>query len=265
MRKRERFFLTFFSFLFLSALLFFVAKASWFSGIRAVFESGLKPFQQAVSSFVQFPQNFSDIEKDQLRKEIAALQKKIADQKQLEKDLSALKDQFQITYPKSEILLPAKIIGVPRFLPGVSAPSIFIIDKGEKDGVKVRHAVVVKDTVVGKVTKTSKTMAVVTILTDSSSIFSAVTQSFVLGVVRGVDGGNIVFDNILSSQKVSIGEIVVTKGDINEEGIGYLPNLVVGKIISIDKTQSSLFQMVKLKSLLDFSSLSTVFVIVGYE
>lgn len=263
MRKRERFFLTFLFFLILSIVLFFVAKAPGFENVRGALEGITKPVQKITFSLTQFPESFSDKEKDQLRKEVASLQKKIVDQKQLEQEIQALKDQFQTNNPKSEMLLPAKILGMPRFIPGVSAPSIAILDAGEENEVKVGQAVIFKDNVIGKVTKVSKHLSVATLITDKSLSFAGKTANGILGVVKG-EGSDVVLENVLTSEELKADEMVVTKGDINEDGIGYPPSLVVGKITSVDKTQSNLFQMAKLKSLVDFSALSTVFIITGY-
>ncbi|GEM_PF-624238 len=265
MRHRERFFLTFLLILFLSLLLFFIGRTWWFGGVRGVFESAVKPFQKTASSIFRFPSLFSNSETEKLREENVHLHKKIVDQKKLEQEILALKDQFQTEYPKSDILSPVSVIGMPRFIPNVSPPTMLIIDRGEKDGIKVGQAVVLKDSVVGKITKVSRAISKVTLVTDPSSSFTAMTASGTLGVVNGLNGGNIIFTNVLSSENLSVGEAVVTKGDVHEDGIGYPPNLIVGKIASIDKTQSNLFQSAQVKSLVNFQNITTVFVVTSYK
>ncbi|MBI2430573.1 MAG: rod shape-determining protein MreC [Candidatus Levybacteria bacterium] len=232
-----------------------MAKASWFENVRGVFESTIKPMQRIIFSLTQMQQIFFDKEKDELRREIASLQKKIVDQKQLEKEVIALKDQFQTNNPNSKLLLPANILGMPRFIPGISAPSIFILDAGEEDKIRIGQVVVFKDNVVGKVTKVSERFSVVTLITDPSLSFSAQTVGGVLGVVKG-QGGDLVFENVLASEDLRVGEIVVIKDP---------PNLIVGKIISVDKTQSSLFQSAQVESVIDFSKVSTVFVVMSNQ
>jgi cell shape-determining protein MreC len=115
---------------------------------------------------------------------------------------------------------------------------------------------------VGKVTQTSFGFSKVSLSTNSS--FSTTAQDLstgAMGVAKGQGGGEIVLDNVVSSQELTIGDLVVTKGEIDINGIGILPNLVLGKITSINKNPSSLFQIAKLKTLVDFSDLSKVFII----
>lgn len=256
MRRRERFFIAFFLFLFLSIGVFLVNKTSWFGSVLG----GLESFYPRL--------NFSFFQNDQLQKlqeENAVIRKKLVDQKNLEKEISALKDQFQTSYPSSQNLLPASIVGMPKFIPNVSIPGILIINKGSKDNIKVGQAVIVKDNVVGKVTKVSKNLSVVTLITQESSSFTASTQNGILGIAKGKGEAQLEFEKVQASQVLTIGETVVTKNDVNEDGAGYPPDLVVGKITSIDKTQSNLFQSARVLPILDFSKLDMVFIITQYE
>lgn len=260
MKRRERFFITFSLFLFLSVGIFFLNKATWFLGIRGAIETVLVPFQKRTRLVFSFPV-FSNDKLQKLQEENITLRKKILDQENLKKENSALKDQFATVNPISQRLIPAAIVGSPKFFPGISPPSFFIISLGSADNVKAGQAVAAKDNVVGKITKVSTRLSVVTLITESESSFTGSTADGVLGVVKGKGDGLLVFENVQSSQNLHIGDTVVTKGDVNEHGIGYPPNLVAGKITSIDKTQSNLFQNAKLESLVNFSQLSSVFVV----
>lgn len=256
MKKRKTFFIAFFLFLFLSIGVFFVGRASWFGGVKGVLES-LYPGL-----------NFSFFQNDRLQKlqeENAAIRKKLVDQINLEKENMALKDQFQTSYPKSQQLLPAKIVGSPAFIPNVSLPRLYIVKVGKKDGVAVGQAVVAKDNLVGKIARVSQNLSVVILITDPSISFAAKVEEETLGIIKGQNDETVLLDNVLIAQTMSLGDTVVTKGEINESGIGYPPNLVIGKIISIDKTQSNLFQKAKVLPLVDFSKLQTVFIVTRYE
>lgn len=266
MRHREQFFLTFFLFLFFSLVVFAIGKTNAISEIRGTIELVTTPMLRATKSIFQLPKNFfenSDLQK--LQDENTKLRKKLIDQTELEKENSALKDQFKISYPKSTTLLEAKIIGSPGFLPGISPPSFLVIDKGAKDGILMGLAVVVKDTVIGKIIKVSSHVSVITLVSDVRSSFTAQVHSLALGVIKGEGGAEMVLENVLLSEELNIGDTVVTKGDVDQSGIGYPPNLIVGKITSIDKKPSSLFQTARVKSLLDFSALSTVFIVTGFK
>ncbi len=72
-------------------------------------------------------------------------------------------------------------------------------------------------------------------------------------------------DNVLLSEQLNVSDIIVSKGDIDTEGKGFPRNLVVGRVTSIEKKPSALFQTARVKSNLDMSKLSLVFVITQLE
>jgi rod shape-determining protein MreC len=159
-------------------------------------------------------------------------------------------------------LLPANIVGAPSFIPGISTPETFIIDKGTSDGVKVGDAVVYKNNLLGKISKISDSLSEVTLVTNTSSSFTAKTSSSqALGVIKGQGGGQMILDNVLLSDNLKPSDLVLTNGDTNLSGKGYPPDLVVGKIVSVDKKASSLFQRAEVSSFIDFAKITTVFVI----
>lgn len=187
-----------------------------------------------------------------LEDENLELLSRVADFEKIKKENAALSDQFQTAYPQSIQLLKADIIGAPGF---------FILNKGLKDNLKIGMAVVVKDNLVGVISQVSANLSKVNLINNSSFSFTAKTQNGVLGLVKG-GGGNLILDNILSSENIMEGELVLTKGDINSDGIGIPPDLVVGKITSVEKNPSSLFQKTQIASFVNFANLSFVFVYV---
>lgn len=256
MRKRETFFLTFFLFLFLSVFVFVLGRTNILSETESLLASLGRPLQNVVSSVFSFPKTFfENADLQELQEENTSLRKKLIDQEAIQRENSALKDQFQTSFPKSTTLMPSQIIGSTEYL---------VIDKGKKDGVSIGLAVVVKDVVVGKITKVAPHLSVVTKVTDTSSSFTAlVSPSLALGIVKGEGDSEMELQNVLLSEQIAIGDTVVTKGNVDKDGIGYPANLIVGKITSIDKKPSSLFQTAKIKSSLDFSRLATVFIVMA--
>lgn len=185
----------------------------------------------------------------------------IATQKKLEEDNKALRDQFLTASVSNTQLLPAHVIGAPGFVPGVTQPTYLTLDLGEASGVKLGQAVVYKDNVIGNVTRVSKALAVVSPISRAHTNITAKTvKTSAIGILKG-QGDTLLLDNVVLSDTLTVDDIVVTKGDVNENGVGFPPNLVIGKIVSVDKKPSALFQKARVKSLLDISKLSTVFVI----
>lgn len=199
-----------------------------------------------------------------LQEENLLLASKIMDRQRLERENQALLDQFQTAKPKSYILLPAKILGMLNFIPNISNPSSLILDKGKVDGINVGDAIVFKNNLVGKVTKVTAYLSKVDIVNNSSSAFTARTEKGALGLIKGL-GDLMILDNVLMSDTLAKDDIVTTLPSQNIDGAGVPSDLVVGKIISIDKNPSAVFQRAEVKSLLDFPTLSTVFIVTGVK
>lgn len=196
-----------------------------------------------------------------LQEENRKLLKRVATFEEMKRENNALRDQFQTTFPKSTNLLPAKIVGSIGFIPGVSLPEYFILDKGEKDGVKKGQAVLITDVVVGLVEKTSSQLSFVWPIYHRELQLQGKTEKGVNGIIKG-EGSIVVLENVLIADTLSKGDIVVTVGEVKGEGNDILPNLVIGRIESIDKKPSSLFQTANIKSPVDFSKLETVFILI---
>lgn len=194
-----------------------------------------------------------------LEKEKLELLSHVADFEKLKRENAALSDQFQTSYPQSVQLLEAKIIGAPGFVPGASLPNSLVLNKGSKDSLKKGEVAVIKDNLVGVITEVSVNLAKVSIINNSSLSFTAKTENGALGVIKGA-GGDLTLENVLLSENIKVGELVLTKGDMNQDGIGIPQDLIVGKIKSVEKNPSDLFQKAKIESFVDFVNLSTVFV-----
>lgn len=191
---------------------------------------------------------------EQLQEENSQLRAQLAQMEEVQKDNQALYDQFQTTSPSSKKLLPADVIGI-------QGTSLFI-DKGQNDHIQNGSVVIVKNNVIGKITKVTPHISQVTLLNDPSTSFTAQTaKTSANGIVSTIDGGIIVFGNVILSDKLEKNDLVITKGEEDLQGEGYPPDLVVGKIVSVDKQASSLFQAAKIESLVDMSQLRIVFVI----
>lgn len=192
------------------------------------------------------PQEELQQENNQLRGELAQMQ-------ELKKDDQALHDQFKTTTPAPQKLLPAGVIGVQD--------TYLLIDKGSVDGIRLGDVVVVQDNLIGSVAKVTPHISQVVLLSDPSTSFTAQSaKTSANGIVRSIDGGTVIFTNVVLSDKLEQNDIILTKGDRDAQGHGYPPKLIVGKIISVDKQASSLFQAAKIESLVNLSQVRMVFV-----
>jgi rod shape-determining protein MreC len=185
-------------------------------------------------------------ENDQLRSQLAQMQ-------EVQKDNQALHDQFITSNPSPHKLLPVEVIGDQQ--------NALLIDNGEQEGIHTGDVVVVKDNLIGKVSETTPHISLVMLLSDPSTSFTAETaKTSARGIVKAQDGGNSIFDNVVLTDKLETNDVVMTKGGLDGHGKGYPPDLIVGKIVSVDKQASSLFQSARIQSLVDISQLRMVFV-----
>lgn len=191
----------------------------------------------------------------------ADLRKKLINNESLVAENKALRDQFSTTSISSVSLVPAKVVGSPGFIPGVSNPDYLIIAKGRADGLREGNAVIYQDNFVGTVVNVTENFSKVVILPNISSFTAKVmSEKDILGVVKG-KGNSLVLDNVLLSENLKKDQLVVTKGDVSENGLGVPPGLVIGKIVSIEKKSSELFQRAEVESFVDFKNLLVVFVV----
>lgn len=264
MKRKENILPAFFVFLVLSFLFLGLSKVGILNPVSSVFQKIIVPFQSATYTvFNSVTLLGTNVRLKKLETENLTLISMLSDQKKLERENSALSDQFQVSSPNSNTLLSANIVGAPSFIPGVSTPETFIIDKGTQDGVKIGEAAIYKNNLLGKITKSNDSLSEVTLVTNSSMSFTAKTSSSeVLGVIKGQGGGDMILDNVLLSDNLKPLDLILTNGDTSLNGSGYPPNLVVGKIVSVDKKASSLFQRAEVSSFIDFSKITTVFIIV---
>lgn len=253
-------------FLFLSIVLFTLSKLNLLELPESYISKGATVVSSHVFSlgdfFTQIFQNSTD---RKLKDENLNLRKSLVDQQKLIEENKALHDQFLVTNPRSLDLLPASIVGSPSFIPGIFQPENFIIDRGTADRVTVGDAIIFKNNLMGKITETSRFVSLVTLTTNTALKFTAKTQNGVLGVVKGEGNGEFIFDNVLLSDHLTKGELIQTVGDLKIDQTGLPPDLIVGQIVSIDANPTSLFQQAKLKTLIDLSKISEVFVIKGLK
>lgn len=251
MQKRKSFLPTFLILFVLSLLLFILSRAGLLRGFTSFFEVATVPLQRAV---------FGTLHKTDIKTEIARLKEdnlnlsfQLVKKTETEREVQALRDQFAKTNPSPRTLLPALIIG--------GTMDKIIIDKGMADSLKKGNVVVVKDNLIGQIEKISEHQALVKLITHDSVSYTAKTlKTESVGVVRG-QGGSLLIENVVLSERLEKDDLVVTKGQVDEKGSGFPPGLIVGKITSINKKASNIFQSAEVVSLVHFGNLERVFVI----
>lgn len=252
MKSRRSLLPIFFLFLFLAVILFFVSGTLFGKQMTGLLEQMISPLQRTIFTTIGTGTR-SPASEEKLITENTKLQTQLAKFEDLKKENNALREQFETSKIVPNQLIPAQIIG------GKSHE--IILDRGIAEGVKAGDILIVRDNVIGKIITVSAHRSVGELVTKSNVSFTAKTsKTSALGIISGKNDRRLVLSNVVLSDKLEKNDLVVTKGDIDKSGKGFPPDLVVGKIISINKKDSELFQSAEVEPLVEFEKLETVFV-----
>lgn len=264
MQRRENFIPFFLVFFLLSLFLIILGRSGLLTGVSSIFNKAVSPAKSATLGIFSF---LSPGEKaiKELSQENARLRKELSEKQNLVAENKALKNQFESSGSQSQSLLPAKVVGSPGFIPGVSLPEHLIIDKGQNQNVRKGDAIIVGNYLVGKVVEASVDFSKVELVINKNSSFTAKISpsdgAEIPGIIKGKGNDELIFENVLLTASIKKDDMVLTRGEQNEKGEGYPPEIIVGKIVSVEKKSSDLFQKAALQSFVNFSTLTTVFVL----
>jgi len=146
-----------------------------------------------------------------------------------------------------------------------TSPAIrsIIIDKGTEDGIRVGMPVESARGLVGRVFRAGPHSAQVALITDNASAIPArLGNSRATGILSGSGlGGPLTMDWIDLKYDLQIGEVVLTSG----LGGNFPQDIVVGRVIEVNRSEADLFQRVVVQPVTDFENLEIVFVITNFE
>lgn len=212
--------------------------------------SGVKNLVQVATTLSGLATQNAELEQqiNELSFENARLQSARAENLTLRR---ALNFQEEPTYQT----VPAEV----RIMDPTGFSQTVVIDKGELSGIVPGQAVVTAPgLLVGRVTKTYRTTAEVTLITDPVTTISAeVAESGARGLVRGEHGISLVLDLVTQNEVIKSGDKIITSGLAGDFPRG----LLVGEINSIKSSSSELFQQAFVSPAADLRNLSTVFVV----
>lgn len=226
--------------------------------ITGFFEDVTSPIRLSVVSYFQ---DRSTTPQDKLQKENEKLQGELAKMEMLQQENQSLRKQLQTANPAPVTLLPAHIVGMGSFIPEVTPLEQIILDKGEKDGVSKGDTVIVQNMLIGIVTKSTAHLSVISLITSKN--FSTTVRTLktnALGVIRGKGEGRMILENVDLTDKLNKNDTVVSKGNIDSNGEGVPPDLVLGNIIAVNKRASDVFQAAEVKNMVDYSKLKIVYI-----
>lgn len=135
----------------------------------------------------------------------------------------------------------------------------FYINLGKKDGVKKNMIVLSGETLIGKVGRVYENYSIVDMITSENFNVSALTESQMLGIIKGSDeeDGTLYFEANTFQNNIEIGEKIYTSG-ISEI---YSKGLYIGKVSEIDEDNGELFRSIKVKNDIDILSMMEVLIL----
>ena len=216
---------------------------------------------QAIQDLVSAPQDITRLRQRniELEAEVSRLQTQIIElQEQLAETnvLSALVD-FARANPENRYQAAAVIARDPSpFLQYV------IINRGSDDGLRRGMPVVTQQGLIGRVAAVTAGAARVQLITDPASTVNVrLETSGAFAILQGELTGEITLDMIPQDADVKAGDLVLTSG----LGGGYPPNILIGQVSSIRSVDQDIFQRANVQTVVDFSRINIVLVIVNFR
>jgi rod shape-determining protein MreC len=246
--------------------LIFLNPQGFFNPFRGIANGIFLPFQKVFYSLSFGVANGADFlssigqlknENEKLLKQNQELLAKNAMFVDMQAENAMLREQIRLL-PREKFELEAAMV-VSQDSRGMG--NWLEIDKGSKDGIVEGMPVIVSDSVLlGKIGEVGMSSSKIMLLTNSKSTVSVMTsQKGTKGIAKGEYGLGIIFDMILQTEMVTIGDDVITSGIGGEIPRG----LYVGSVQEIHASDDHLFQQAVISSPLAISKLQAVFVIKG--
>lgn len=229
--------------------------------LRSVTQSATAQVERVIASFTDVTKYQK--ENDALKEENAALKNQLLDYEETKQDLAELEQFMGIKeeHPDDVLSDPCSIIGYVTNDPFHS----FIIDKGSNDGIALQDPVVTSEGVVGVISEVTSTYSIVeTICSPNLSIGAMSATGSDTGIVEGEvslaknDQCRMIY--LERDTKLKEGALIKTSGSSGLFPQGYL----IGTVEEIDMMDSGLSKYAVLTPAVDFSSLTSVMVILDY-
>jgi rod shape-determining protein MreC len=195
----------------------------------------------------------------ELELQVQVLQRENEELREVQGELQLLQDLASRVYENPNFnRIGALVTGYDTSL----ATRTIVIDLGSLDGIVVGMPVEGARGLVGQVIRTHAHSALVLIITDASSAVPArLGQSRATGVVHGGGpGGALTMDWIDLEAAVAVGDLVTTSG----LGAKFPEDMVVGRVVDVERREADLFQRAIVQPAVDFDGLEVVFVITDF-
>lgn len=245
-------------------LLIFLNPVNIFNPVRSGFLTVLMPFQKAFFSFSagidgmkEFIVSIGQL-KEENKKLIKENQELLAENamvKDMKNENAVLREQLNLIPRDKYNLIAAFTISYDPNGTG----NWLEINKGSEDGIVPGMPVIVsKGILIGRIQQVSSKSSQVMLLTNPKSTVNIMdVETNAKGVAKGEYGLGVMFDMVLQTDSINVGDSIITSGIGGEMPRG----LYVGTIQEIHQSDDHLFQQAVLATPLQIPNLQLVFVI----
>ena len=190
----------------------------------------------------------------QLREQNQQLRKLLADADEYKTEVERLQGLLDIKSKPGVSGVTAQVVGKSLDAWNQSVT----INKGSADGITTGMSVMGSSGVVGQVSRTDDRTSTVRLLTDPNSGAAVMIQSGrANGIVRGSLEGLLYLEDVPEDSIPVVGDVVITSG----LGGSYVSGLIVGTVVSVEKTTANATGRIVVSMNDDVSQLEDVIVI----
>jgi rod shape-determining protein MreC len=194
-----------------------------------------------------------------LKQEVQQLRAGLAEQLTVQNENEQLRSMLQFdadhVFPKGVKMVTARVVGREAS----SWYSTATINAGSNEGVRLYDPVVNGQGLVGRVTEVYANASKVLLVTDQQSFVDAmILPGGAQGVATGSVTGDVTLQYVDKSEKVKVGQDVVTSG---MNGSIFARGIPIGQVVSVGSQEVALYQAVAIKPFVDFRALDLVQVV----
>jgi len=136
-----------------------------------------------------------------------------------------------------------------------------VIDVGLTENIKKGMPVVFGNNLVGRIEIVRESYSVV--ITPYNPAFRAlakISETNANGLLSG-NSDFLILEGVVISDTIPKDGVVTTKGEVDRDGLGLYPDIIMGRVTTISRSDTAPFQSAQVKPIIDFSKLIDVFVI----
>jgi rod shape-determining protein MreC len=206
-------------------------------------------------------------ENDQLRQENTTLREQLMRMPAI----ARLNDDWtRISLERDRVPYETTVAGVVLRDISDVRPKTLVINRGLADGI-VKGQVVIDDggALVGRISKVEQYDSTVLLVTDTSAVvIGSEATSGAIGTVSGIVGGQLQMTYVNSTDKLSVGQAVVTAGLVLPGGnvtSPYPKGLLIGQIVSVVRDPNQVVQSALIQPAANLNDAEFVLVLTNFQ